>query len=1210
MSQPEIDLDMSLPDSSASDQTAADQTESDYSSASPARSASWVQPADTSPPAEPAGASPTTSAPPITSATGAPSAAGAPSATPSAHLHLGQMRLARVQLHNWGTFHGGHDLPVPRAGLLLTGESGSGKSSILDALSAVLMRPGETRFNAAAQDGPAGDRDRTPMSYVRGAYRKQADEDTGEVTSGYLRPATTVSGIALTFEDGRGRTVTAARVLHVTGRSAAAADLRTTFVLFEREIDLAEVLALCRSGIDRRKLKRALAPLLAEETYTKFGVQLRRLTGIGSESAQRLLHRTQSAKSLTSLDELLRDFMLEEPETFRLAEEAVDQFRALQDAHATVLDARTQVEVLQPQREQWRLHQEASTEQERLQRLHASVTPFRFTVLAELAETDLATARAGLEVATTTQQRAESAEADAAQREREMRGLRDGRGGAALQLVDRDVRDARAQCARITETVGRFQPVLERLGAPQPTGPEELAAAHALARREQERITTVTAELVEGAGPHHVALDHARGQRAELEAEILSLRSRRSNLPAPLVAVRDQLAEAAGEAPSSLPFAAELMDVHDIAWQGAAERLLHSLAITILVPDRLYAQVSRAVEGRHWGQRIAYERVREMSGRRDDPAPSRTGERTVLSVLQLAETPLRDWLRERIARSHPHVLVDDVSELAHHQRALTLAGQIKNRDHHVKDDRHRLEDRSRWIIGTDNAALLELRREQLQATQHRLAQAESALGDLERERRDLQTRQQDLERLLELTWAGLDLASAEERARALEARRSDLLADADLDELEHALTRATAEHAAAREAHDAARLALQSLQQDAEQAHADLDTARSELDGTDLPPVEREELDRRIRARRRAALDRAALPDAVRMLDGGIRDDLDAARETIRRAASALEAARGTYLRLWLERSANLVDDIDATEDFLRILERLERDRLPEFEHRFRDLLRSQSQNNIGQLRAVISQAIRDVHQRLAPVNRSLSATAFDTERSTWLTLVAQQKHTEEVRDFLNALLDITQGAFGQGEESIEEAEQRFGRMDALLRRLGSAETADVSWRRRVLDTRRHVEFVARELDESREMVDIYRGSGGRSGGQRQRLVTFCLAAALRYQLTDSADGEPPYGLVVLDEAFGNSDMHFTRAGLEVFRSFGFQMLLATPLKMLQTIEEHVGGAAVVAKSADSTSTLAAVTFTETEGSGTTGGHSANNARDAPPSPDAPAKDA
>ncbi|WP_415504070.1 ATP-binding protein, partial [Actinomyces slackii] len=39
-----------------------------------------------------------------------------------------QHRLARVQVHNWGTFGGYHDLPVPRRGLVITGPSGSGKS--------------------------------------------------------------------------------------------------------------------------------------------------------------------------------------------------------------------------------------------------------------------------------------------------------------------------------------------------------------------------------------------------------------------------------------------------------------------------------------------------------------------------------------------------------------------------------------------------------------------------------------------------------------------------------------------------------------------------------------------------------------------------------------------------------------------------------------------------------------------------------------------------------------------------------------------------------------------------------------------------------------------------------------------------------------------------------------------------------------------------
>ena len=84
------------------------------------------------------------------------------------------------------------------------------------------------------------------------------------------------------------------------------------------------------------------------------------------------------------------------------------------------------------------------------------------------------------------------------------------------------------------------------------------------------------------------------------------------------------------------------------------------------------------------------------------------------------------------------------------------------------------------------------------------------------------------------------------------------------------------------------------------------------------------------------------------------------------------------------------------------------------------------------------------------------------------------------------------------------------------------------------------------------------------SGGQQQKLVIFCLAAALRYQLASPDDPVPSYGTVVLDEAFDKADVRYTRMAMDVFVEFGFQMVLATPQKLLQTIEPYVGGITTV----------------------------------------------
>ena len=187
--------------------------------------------------------------------------------------------------------------------------------------------------------------------------------------------------------------------------------------------------------------------------------------------------------------------------------------------------------------------------------------------------------------------------------------------------------------------------------------------------------------------------------------------------------------------------------------------------------------------------------------------------------------------------------------------------------------------------------------------------------------------------------------------------------------------------------------------------------------------------------------------------------------------------------------------------------------------------------------------------------------------------------------DFLGALSRITAGSVedtlgaDESPEGRRRAEERFEEMQRLLTRLSSSESADRRWRTQCLDTRLHVKFTAVVQDAEGRPVDYYVGSGGLSGGERQKLVVFCLAAALRYQLAPEGSDLPSYGLVVLDEAFDKTDPEFTRAGLEVFRVFGFQLLLATPMKMLQTLEDYVGGAALVQHREGQGSRLESITF-------------------------------
>src|SRR5579863_3521743 len=81
-------------------------------------------------------------------------------------------RLDRLELLNWGTFHGEGQVFTPRGEWsLLVGDNGSGKSTAIDAIRTLLVPPRllASSYNDASGDGrKTSGRDRTRRSYIRG----------------------------------------------------------------------------------------------------------------------------------------------------------------------------------------------------------------------------------------------------------------------------------------------------------------------------------------------------------------------------------------------------------------------------------------------------------------------------------------------------------------------------------------------------------------------------------------------------------------------------------------------------------------------------------------------------------------------------------------------------------------------------------------------------------------------------------------------------------------------------------------------------------------------------------------------------------------------------------------------------------------------------------------------------------------------------------
>jgi uncharacterized protein YPO0396 len=264
-----------------------------------------------------------------------------------------QWRLVSLQVVNWGGFQGHHRLPFHPEATLLSGGSGTGKSTLLDAYTALMM-PSSVAFNGASNDSGTGRArnesggQRTLLTYLRGKLGVN-DETGGASTDNLLRGKghATWGAVAATFVDTTGTAFTAARVFFVPASAADVNGITDRWATYPGElnlVDLAEPMREHTAG-------KPLAPVITStwngakpySKYSEFSNTLFAKLAIGANGdgakALDLLARIQAGRPVNSVNALYRDLVLDTPATFRNADLALEHFDVLAEDLARMIDA-------------------------------------------------------------------------------------------------------------------------------------------------------------------------------------------------------------------------------------------------------------------------------------------------------------------------------------------------------------------------------------------------------------------------------------------------------------------------------------------------------------------------------------------------------------------------------------------------------------------------------------------------------------------------------------------------------------------------------------------------------------------------------------------------------------------------------------------------------------------------------------------------------
>ena len=1081
---------------------------------------------------------------------------------------LSGFRLMRLEVFNWGTFDQRvWNMQLDGRNALLTGDIGSGKSTLVDAVTTLLVPSNRIAYNKAAG---ADNKERTLRSYVLGSYKSERNEATGASKPVNLRGHNSYSVILGVFHNaGYNQTVTLAQVFWMKDAQGQPARF---FVGAERELSIAGDFS--KFGTDIAQLRKKLRGLGAEieDSFPKYGAWFRRRFGIDNEQALELFHQTVSMKSVGNLTDFVRSHMLEPFDVAPRLSALIGHFDDLNRAHEAVLKAKRQVALLEPMVADCDRHGALARQVDGMRECRELLRPYFAGLKLDLLDKRLANLREEWERVEAQQKRLqERRDAQHIQVGELKRAVADN-GGDRLERLAAEIQQKDQERGTRQGKAQRYAQLAGQADA-QPAQDEAAFLAQRRTFAElAEQARSQAADLENAEREQDFGFRQGMEQRKALLDGIASLKSRRSNIDEQQVRIRAALCQALALDEEEMPFAGELLQVREDEreWEGAAERLLRGFGLSLLVPDRHYKAVAEWVDRSQLRGRLVYFHVRQA---RPGTLPELHRDSLVRKLSVKPDSPFFDWLERELAHRYDVACCATQEQFRREARAITRAGQLKDpTGRHEKDDRRRIDDRSQYVLGWSNAAKIAALEDNARQLELRLGAVGAQIGKLQDERRALQQRIEALSRLEEFTdfreldWGTLaaEIERLRDEYRLLESASDTLRQlNTQLAQLQQELAGTEAAlQAKAKEGgivenkqHTAGELRIQ-----AQSVHEAADAAQLAAAGAQLETT------------RQAALGEHQL--TVESCDnreqdarGWLQDRIDAEDKALKRLRDRIIQAMMGFKDEFKLETSEFDASVEADHEYRKLMEQLGRDDLPRFEARFKELLNTNTINEIANFSAQLARERETIKERIAHINGSLAQIDYNAGR--YIVLESQPSPDAEIRDFQGELRACTEGAL-TGSEDSQYSEAKFVQVKAIIDRFRGRDgltELDRRWTAKVTDVRSWFLFGASERwRHDGTEYEHYSDSGGKSGGQKEKLAYTILAASLAYQfgLEWGAVRSRSFRFVVIDEAFGRGSDESAQYGLKLFAQLNLQLLIVTPLQKIHIIEPHVASVGFV----------------------------------------------
>ncbi len=1060
-------------------------------------------------------------------------------------------RLKSIELYNWGTFNKKiYTLNIEGENGLLTGDIGSGKSTVVDAITTLLVPHQKITYNKAAGSTA---KERTLYSYIVGEYKNTIDEGMGSSKAISLRDTKNYTVLLARFENSySNEVVTVAQFFWLTQGTRQPNKM---FVVSSEILSIEEHFIKFSTIKSLKKELKSLKGTDVFNSFKEYSQQFRRLVKIGSEQALNLFYQTVSMKSVGNLTSFVRSHMLESSGVDEKIDELCHNFNELNHAHNTVLRAKKQMEMLKPiiaDASKYRTNLQSKKSKERLRELLSS---YFAKSKIELIEQRLSALQIERQKSDSKIKQNSQLLDELEERRFELKDELNRSGGDKIIGLTKEIsrldmrRDAKK---RVHENYHKFS---KQLNLPTVSSEHTFLTNLNRVQEQMEGIEEQKEQLHNQKSLQESFISDKERQKRALSTEIGFLQKRKSNIPKQNSDIRDQIAT---ELNIELPFVGELLRVNDKAWEGAIERVLRPFALSLLVDEADYSKVSKYIDQTNLKGRIVYLRVMKSKS----ASLPLLVENSLVEKLDIQHnTPFYTWLEQELYRRFDYSCVETLTEFRRFKRALTQNGQIKSSlVRHEKDDRFRVDDRRRFVLGWENREKLLALKSDLSRIEEQIKPLKEELKGLKEQQKKIDTLRDTLRDLLHFEdFEQIDWYSVAKKIEELKRQKEEIEKSSDIIKtLEDALKKVEENHRQKRQE-------LNQLHQKQGKIASDIEKfEREKEESTELYEAKKEmleqyavELKSYLKEEKILKLELHTIKKDEQRIRESIQKQIDSLARKIDRSTQKITSNMQSYIKEF----PTFTKDVDASTssigEFEKMYQTLKKDDLPKYEKKFKKLFREGTIQHFLTLKTRLEEEENAISKKIRLINDSLKSIEYSS--GTYIELSMAKSIDSDIREFKEDIKQALSGTVG-GDDSYDES--KFLQVKKIIERFnGRVNLVDVDkkWRKKVTDVRNWFSFGANEnyLGDG-SLKEYYSDSSGKSGGQKEKLAYTVLASSIAFAYGLEENSTKSFRFVMIDEAFGKGSDDSTKYGLELFKKLNLQLLVITPIQKINIIEPYI----------------------------------------------------